>query len=353
MNDKYVAVDDPRHCRILLLCDVSDTEHALAVSESLRAGYEVHVHLLNSASTELPEGLELLGKRLRNYEAAVVIASEKSELLQSSKQIHNERPVHLIQVVAEAAARSAVPCVVVVGDLPIETRSRLDLDGVNRLLIEWDQTREDLVHGVVIALERLFGTARFGQHWLERARAQADRAQVQQKIDESAPDFVKQAQEGLKKSASKLEGKGQTWLGIGAGLLGLAVVLSGILLGMALLGSGAGADTSAGTLIGLGLKSALVLALALAMAKYCRQIGESFMNQAIVAKHRANALSFGLFFLQAYGADAERSEILEVFQGWTEDSVAEFSRRSDGSDATKFDPEFLTKIESIVKAIKS
>jgi len=90
----------------------------------------------------------------------------------------------------------------------------------------------------------------------------------------------------------------------------------------------------------------LTLTLMIALSRFLFVLGKSFMVESIRNGDRIHAISFGEFFLNAYGSVASRNEVREVFGDWNIDNGSSFITQS----PKDYDPQIL---ESVVNAIKN
>lgn len=95
------------------------------------------------------------------------------------------------------------------------------------------------------------------------------------------------------------------------------------------------------------LLSAVGLALVVAVEEYCRRLGRQFMNEATRNTDRIHAISFGEFFLRAYGRNAQWSEVKEAFQHWNIGDKSSFQDAESGS----LDPQVVQLAVELAKLI--
>ncbi|MDR0884145.1 MAG: toll/interleukin-1 receptor domain-containing protein [Oscillospiraceae bacterium] len=95
------------------------------------------------------------------------------------------------------------------------------------------------------------------------------------------------------------------------------------------------------------ISGTLIFAVAIAMARFAFLLGKSFMVEAIRNGDRIHAISFGQFFIKAYGDKATRQEVREVFGEWNIDKGSSFRTM----EARDIDPNTLGALEIIKTAI--
>lgn len=94
------------------------------------------------------------------------------------------------------------------------------------------------------------------------------------------------------------------------------------------------------------ISGVLTLVLILALGRLLFILGKSFMVEAIRNSDRIHAISFGEFYLNAYGKVATRDEVREVFGKWNIDNGSSFISQS----PKDYDPQILENLA--VEALK-
>lgn len=91
----------------------------------------------------------------------------------------------------------------------------------------------------------------------------------------------------------------------------------------------------------------VLLALIISISRFLFLIGKSFMVESLRNSDRIHAISFGEFYLKAFGDKADWNEIKEAFQHWNIDKGSTFISQS----ANDFDPEIFKNIIEFTKLI--
>ena len=91
----------------------------------------------------------------------------------------------------------------------------------------------------------------------------------------------------------------------------------------------------------LSLHNVVILTVLAALSRLSFILGKSFMVEAIRNGDRIHAISFGKFYIQAYGRQASRQEIREVLGEWNIDKGSSFHTQ----DAKEIDPNILGILE--------
>jgi len=98
------------------------------------------------------------------------------------------------------------------------------------------------------------------------------------------------------------------------------------------------------------LKSIIVIGLLIAASKYVFTLGKSFMHESLRNADRIHAISFGEFYLKAFGDKVgTHTEIKEIFQEWNIDKPSAFSN----IDTSSYDPKFSDNLVEIIKTLSS
>jgi hypothetical protein len=97
------------------------------------------------------------------------------------------------------------------------------------------------------------------------------------------------------------------------------------------------------------IASIIVIALLGAVTRLAFLLGKSFMVESLRNGDRIHAISFGQFYLRAFGDKVEWTEVKEAFQHWNIDKGSSFI----GQNAADVDPQILQTIRVIGKSLIS
>jgi hypothetical protein len=100
-------------------------------------------------------------------------------------------------------------------------------------------------------------------------------------------------------------------------------------------------------IVGATVSGLIVIGMLTAVARLAFILGRSFMMESLTNGDRAHAISFGRFYLQAFGEKADWSEIKEAFQHWNIDRGSSFAAQT----ATDIDPIVLQVATEVVKSV--
>ncbi|KAA9325047.1 hypothetical protein [Adhaeribacter soli] len=103
-----------------------------------------------------------------------------------------------------------------------------------------------------------------------------------------------------------------------------------------------------GLIIFYGLKTIVLVLLAVSVSKYSKDLASKYMNESRRVADRRHAISFGEFALKASNEPVNRSELVEIFKDWNISGNSSFLPGS-GED---HDPRLLDKIKEILLAAR-
>jgi hypothetical protein len=84
-----------------------------------------------------------------------------------------------------------------------------------------------------------------------------------------------------------------------------------------------------------------------ACSKYAFSLGKAYTSESLKAADRIHAISFGQFYLRAFGEHVNWTELKEVFQHWNIDRSSTFSNL----DAAQIDPQILSLIGQVATTL--
>jgi hypothetical protein len=166
------------------------------------------------------------------------------------------------------------------------------------------------------------------------------------KFENTAAEYIEEALSELKEREGGLNSKAQFWYWMGYGAIAIGVISAAVFAFASISSFG---DTSRWDLVTFSaIKSVVLIGLLLALAKYSFTLGKSFMDESLKNSDRIHAISFGKFYLQAFGDRASPEEMKEVFQHWNISSDNSFSSLS----SEMIEPKVLEAVINLMKAAK-
>jgi len=95
--------------------------------------------------------------------------------------------------------------------------------------------------------------------------------------------------------------------------------------------------------------SAITIGLLIALSKFAFTLGKSFMVESLRNSDRIHAISFGEFYLKAFGEKAEWKEVKEALQHWNIDLGSSFISQ----DTSQYDPKMVETGIEIAKFLSA
>lgn len=178
---------------------------------------------------------------------------------------------------------------------------------------------------------------------------QEKKAKQIEKIETNASKYVEDAMTRLRFRESRNKMIGNVWYS-----LGFLSLLSGVIFGVLgitefLSVEKITADVQWTIVVILAIKTAVIIGLLIACSKYSFTLGKSYINEALKNADRSHAISFGKFYLDAYGSKAKWEDLKEAFQYWNINNESSFSKL----DTNQFDPKFVELVVELSKIISS
>jgi len=267
---------------------------------------------------------EAILDQLRKVDALIILVSEASL---SSSWVNHE----LGAALAYSEERGAPAIIPVVLD---DSRLSIPLSRYFAIAIGQKPLKE---------VARIISDAVEKQVGRQKARAEEQR-ENQKKVEVSAADFIQKSLGDLAERETTYRRLAYFWYSVA-----YATLVGSAAFGVwrALLHPPATKEWV--SLVELAISGILVLGLLIALAKYAFTLGKSFMVEALRNADRRHAISFGEFFLRAYGPSAEWKDVKDAFQNWNIDKGSHFM----GQSGTDFDPQILAIALEVAKVIAS
>ncbi|WP_339414450.1 toll/interleukin-1 receptor domain-containing protein [Pseudomonas sp. EA_35y_Pfl2_R5] len=242
-----------------------------------------------------------LNKLLSSADAVIAILTEESL---KSKHVLNEITVALAQM--DATGNKLF--------LPVVVGENIEIpDFLLNRFVEMVPNFMDLhLNKVVSSIHRAIELNNATQE--ERKRAKNKQAE---KLEVSKTEFIREAEERLNKKEASLKLSAHIWYGFG-----YAALILGVLAAFYLIKESLGKDINTSAIVLLSIKGLIGVGLLVASSKYAFTLGKSYMNESLKNSDRLHAISFGKFYLQAYGDIVTPEDVKVVFQHWniTQDS---------------------------------
>ncbi|TWT86778.1 hypothetical protein Mal64_36080 [Pseudobythopirellula maris] len=169
-----------------------------------------------------------------------------------------------------------------------------------------------------------------------------ERREVQEKVERSTGEYVQKSLANLKDREHVYRRLSYAWYGVA-----LLSLVGGVAYGVWRAIMLQDKQPSWESLVQVGLVTVLVIGVLGALSRFAFLLGKAFMVESLRNSDRIHAISFGEFYLDAFGDKAEWSEVKEAFQHWNIDKGSTFIEQ----DAKDVDPQILLTALEIAKAI--
>ena len=304
-----------------------------------------HSHRDKPLHDELKEGLMDIGHDVLGVDSLSVGASlskELNELLHAADAVVaiitedslNSKNVISEITVAQAqmdAIENKIFMPVIVGDIAIPNFLR---DRLVEMVPDFSQQNlTKVVSNIHRAVEHNNAVR------AERKRVKKEQAY---KLETSKTEFIKEAEERLNNKEASLKSSAHFWYSVG-----YIALIVGVFAAFFLIKESLGGNLETIGIVLLSIKALVGVGLLVASSKYAFTLGKSYMNESLKNSDRLHAISFGKFYLQAYGDVVTPEDVKEVFQHWNIDKDSSF--RELASDS--FDPRTFESAIEIAKVL--
>ncbi|EME5145229.1 hypothetical protein VW792_005248 [Pseudomonas aeruginosa] len=176
---------------------------------------------------------------------------------------------------------------------------------------------------------------------------EANRRQVQQRIEAKVPEFVADAVKALELREALYRRKAMQWSTHGTLVL-LAAISIAIFVSLYGYSYGGKIESlSWQAMMFVSFKGLVVVGILGLWAKHAFSVSNAYMHEAIKRSDRAHAINFGKLYLEVYGNSVERKELIDIFENWNIASESAFSKmKADG-----FEPKVLDQLVEITKGL--
>lgn len=310
--------------KIFFSYSTQDKELAQNISKPLlEAGHSINLGGEYTPGIQLDE---VLVKNLKEADAVIFVVTERSLL----DKRFSGKEIPFLMGGAEAGKKFVIPVVFGEIDPPsyLSSLRSIHTDNTNNF--------EEVAKSINQTISHYQAVKKVEQEQKEETR---------EKLENSAADYVGEAIEELKQREAQNSKLGVRWYVSGYSSL---FVAASIALGLLIYGVvGSEALTNWGLLLFLSFKAIILIVLLIALSKYSFNLGKSYMHESLKNGDRIHAISFGKFYLQAFGSGASPQDVKDVFQHWNIDSKTAFSEVTSES----FDPKLAESVAVILNAI--
>jgi hypothetical protein len=183
------------------------------------------------------------------------------------------------------------------------------------------------------------------ENWIGRTKAKEDeKKETQARVEENATKYIQKSLLELRKRESIYSRNAY-----GCYIAALISLLVGVSFGIWRYTRFVSEDSNVYHVIVVFLSSLFVFGMLIALSRFSFLLGKSFMVESLRNSDRIHAISFGEFYLNAFGSKADWLQIKDAFQHWNIDKGSFFYEQKPGD----YDPHFLRSVENIVKGVIS
>lgn len=322
-----------------------DKEFALKLSSALEAdGYDVFI------DNKIPIGNNIykdIGKGIAKADAVIVVISKNSN---RSHFVANET-ISMLSFLDKGRIPLVIPVV-----LGTHTPLPADLNRFNYIVIPYENEKDnnnDLsieysVHGAKVKLDKSLEKDAIEKirlilaaHDEKIKQDEQERRKSEEKVKTGLSKYIEDVFVNLKES-EKRNKRFAFWLY----LVSILSLIATIIIAIVFVVNKNWQTANIEYMIAYGVACLFIIVILISLSKLLFTLAKSFMVEAIRCSDRIHAISFGKFFLDAYGTEASREEVLKAFSSWNIDNGSTSFRNQSGED---YDPKILEKISALKK----
>lgn len=322
-----------------------DNGFALKLSSTLEAdGYDVFV------DNKIPIGNNIykdIGKGIARADAVIVVISKNSN---RSHFVANET-VSMLSFLDKGRMPLVIPVV-----LGTDTPLPADLNRFNYIVIPYENEKsnsdnlsiEYSVHGSKVKLDKSLEEDAIEKirlilaaHDEKIKQDEQERRKSEEKVKTGLSKYIEDVFVNLKES-EKRNKKFAFWLY----LVSILSLIATIAIAISFTMNKDWQTANVEYMIAYGIACLFIVVILVSLSKLLFTLAKSFMVEAIRCSDRIHAISFGKFFLDAYGTEASREEVLKAFSSWNIDNGNTSFRSQSGED---YDPKILERISALNK----
>jgi hypothetical protein len=307
--------------RIFVSFATQDTQSATDLSSELLAlGHEVF--RVDEGLTAGQQLEDTIGREVRAADALLVLVSQTSA--RSAWVMHEAGMA--IGYAREKGRPLLLPVLLDQVEIPGPLRSI-------QALVAYDRDLKKLAEQIDRILQQQLGRL--------KAREQ-EQQEVAKRVEVTAASYIRRSREELDRRENRYRRIAYLWYCLAFGSLAAGVAFA---FWRAHRVHATSDWIQLAELLALGI---VVVALLAGLSKLSFSLGKAFMVEALRNADRSHAISFGEFYLNAFGDKAAWVEVKEAFQHWNVDKGSSFA-----SQTTKdYDPQVLELAVELIKHLK-
>ena len=270
--------------------------------------------------------IDQLGKKLANADAVIFIISQNSN---NSEFVSNE-----ILSISSLSSKGKAPLIIpiVIGD---HTFIPYDIARYNFIYVS-DSNDQTYANDIQVAIDKVRLT--LSAHDENQKKAKQEKEKIEAKVKNGLSQYIDDVFVTLQKNEKR-----NKWFAYGLYSLS-AIALIGIPLIIYFTAHIDILSTENEKLIAYGVIYLFFTIILVSFSKLFFTLAKAFMVESIRCSDRIHAISFGKFFIEAYGDEATIEQILQAFSAWNYDNGGSSFRTQSGED---FDPKFLEVVSKL------
>jgi len=175
--------------------------------------------------------------------------------------------------------------------------------------------------------------------WIGRSQAKEDDiVEVQDRIEQNAATYINESIDRLQAQETRYRNMSYRWY-----TLAFVSLLGGVVYGVFRTATFKAIETNWIVALQFFMVSLIIVGLLIALSRFSFILGRSFMVESLRNSDRIHAISFGRFYLKAFGSKADWQEVKEVFQHWNIDKGSDFINQN----PKDFDPEVFKLVTEL------
>lgn len=322
-----------------------DNEFALKLSSVLEAdGYDVFI------DNKIPIGNNIykdIGKGIAKADAVIVVISKNSN---NSHFVANET-VSMLSFLDRGRMPLVIPVV-----LGKSTPLPEGLNRFNYIVVPYENEKDSNVsveleytlHGVRVNLDKSLEKDAIEKirlilaaHEEKIKKEERERKATDEKVKTGLSKYIDDVFANLKENEKRNKN-----FAFCLYLISIITLIATIFIAVQFFTKEAQYTDNITALIVYGAVCLFIIVILISLSKLLFTLAKSFMVEAIRCSDRIHAISFGKFFLDAYGSEASREEVLKAFSSWNIDN-GNTSFRNQSSD--DYDPKIAELINILRK----
>ncbi|HGQ7401820.1 hypothetical protein [Pseudomonas aeruginosa] len=217
---------------------------------------------------------------------------------------------------------------------------------VDKYIFDRTKSFEEMYASRVAAISEQEELLKRSQEDLEQEKERYKEENLKE-IERKSQSYVNGALSGLESKEVDFHLISKIWSGLGALSIFLGILVVAVSSYLAADGFHSSSNTGWSYFVYVTFRGLVMVALFVALARYCFLYSNSYMHESLKSGERRHAINFGKFYLEVFGAQANWDQVKDAFQHWNINNNSAFSKRS----SDEFDPAVIDKIYELAKSL--